>query len=727
MSEGSGDRNVIEMFLVEGRELLEELETGFMALEQGNGQGDPGLINALFRAAHTIKGSAGIVGVDGLMRFTHHVETLMDRIRSGEQELTPPIVAVLLQCCDHMATLLDLAEQGDYEAVGVEPLSQSLVQALQRFSPQGAAPTGEAAPPTGGTPAADRAVGEAPALVLIDFEPDCLRNGFDPAGALGYLAQGVDIRACRLLPERVPPLPALDPEHCHLTVGLDLGQVSRDAVSEAFSFFSEETCVAVIEAGESAQQRRQLLRPLLARVPAQQAGAWIGAGWLQAGDWLDESPSSPPATPPALAPAAVVPPVASPVAPAAEAAAPASKGTGPATLVAQRFVKVPADRLDELINEVGELVVAMAAVELQARMTRVSAMVESVSSVLSLIESIQSGALHLRMVPIGETFNRFQRVVRDLARELGKDVVLDIDGAETELDKAMVERLADPLMHLIRNSMDHGIESVEERLRAGKPGQATLRLRAWHESGTVVIEASDDGRGLNRDRILAKAVERGLISAEASLSDSEVYQLIFEPGFSTAQAVTKLSGRGVGMDVVRSNIEALRGTIQLNSQPGQGTQTLMRLPLTLAVIDGFMVGLDNARLIIPLDSVVECVEMPLDALDAAHPHYINLRGEVLPFVCLRTFFALPVVERRRSSVVVVRNGNGKAGILVDSLHGEIQTVIKPLSRVFRHLKTISGTSILGTGDIALIIDVNQLLQAAIERDRPSGLVATFNS
>ncbi len=714
MSDSSGDRSVIEMFLVEGRELLEELENGFMALEHGTGQADPGLINALFRAAHTIKGSAGIVGVEGLMRFTHHVETLMDHIRSGEQRLTPETVAVLLQCCDHMATLLDLAEQGDCMAAGVEPQSQTLVQALQRFLPGSGAATPhgaavEVAPPGG-------AAADGPARVFIDFEPDCLRNGFDPAGALGFLAQGAEIRASRLLAERVPSLPQLDPESCHLAVGLDLVRASRESVSEAFSFFSADTCLAMLAGDEPAAQRQRLLQPLLDRIPQEQAGAWMDAGWLHAADW----PTAPPP------PAAGNPPVVASAVAAAEPAAPAGKSGAPGPVATQRFVKVPADRLDQLINEVGELVVAMAAVELQARMTRVSAMVESVSSVMNLIESIQSGALHLRMVPIGETFNRFQRVVRDLARELDKDVSLEIEGADTELDKAMVERLADPLMHLIRNSMDHGIESREERLRVGKTAQATLRLRAWHESGTVVIEASDDGRGLDRERIRAKAVERGLIGADVSLSDSEVYQLIFEPGFSTAPAVTSLSGRGVGMDVVRSNIEALRGSIQLNSQSGKGTQTLMRVPLTLAVIDGFMVGVDNARLIIPLDSVVECVEMPGDALDAAHPHYINLRGEVLPFVCLRAFFALPAIDRRRSSVVVVRNGSSKAGILVDNLHGEIQTVIKPLSRVFRNVKTISGTSILGTGDIALILDVNQLLQSAIERDRPSSLVANLN-
>jgi two-component system chemotaxis sensor kinase CheA len=390
-------------------------------------------------------------------------------------------------------------------------------------------------------------------------------------------------------------------------------------------------------------------------------------------------------------------------------------------------VRVPAERLDELIVQVGELVIAGAGVEVLARDTRHTRLQEAVGSLMQLIDGIQSGALQMRMVPIGETFSRFQRVVRDVSRDLGKSIHLDIVGGDTELDKAMVERIGDPLMHLVRNSMDHGLEAPAERAAAGKPEQGTLRLRAFHDSGNVVVEVSDDGRGLNRDRILNKAIERGLIASGDGMSDQEVYQLIFEPGFSTAEQLTSLSGRGVGMDVVKRSIEALRGVITLNSKPGQGTLTQMRLPLTLAIIDGFMVSVATARFIVPLDMVVECIELPSDAMVADQPRYLNLRGELLPYVCLRQTFDIEGETLRRPSVVVVRSGELKTGILVDNLHGEIQTVIKPMGGIFRHMRAISGTSILGTGDIALILDINQLVQGSIEKSARTASAALGNA
>lgn len=392
----------------------------------------------------------------------------------------------------------------------------------------------------------------------------------------------------------------------------------------------------------------------------------------------------------------------------------------PATAVmpgaaAARFVRVPAERLDELIVQVGELVIASAGVDVLARETRHVRLQEAVGALMQLIDGIQSGALQLRMVPIGETFSRFQRVVRDVSQELDKKIHLDIVGGDTELDKAMVERIGDPLMHLVRNSMDHGLEPPAERLAAGKPEQGTLRLRAFHDSGSVVVEVSDDGRGLNRDRIVAKATERGLITSAEGMSDQDVWQLIFEPGFSTAEQVTNLSGRGVGMDVVKRSIESLRGTITLHSRPGQGTLMQMRLPLTLAILDGFMVGVGAARFIVPLDMVVECIELPADAMMPGQAKYLNLRGEVLPYICLREVFAIEGIPSRRLSVVVTRCGDLKTGVLVDNLHGEIQTVIKPMTGIFRHLRGISGTSILGSGDIALILDIHHMVQTTVER------------
>ena len=375
-----------------------------------------------------------------------------------------------------------------------------------------------------------------------------------------------------------------------------------------------------------------------------------------------------------------------------------------------------ADRLDAVINLLGELVIAGAGAALLARQTRNSALIEANAQIGGLIEEIRDGTLQLRMVPIGETFSRFRRVVRDTAAELHKDVALDIVGADTELDKSVVERIADPLMHLVRNALDHGLETPEERVAAGKPPQGNLTLSACHESGSILIRIIDDGRGIQRDKVLQRAWDRGLVEPGVRPSDDEVLRLIFQPGFSTAEKVTNLSGRGVGMDVVLRNIEALRGSVNLSSEPGQGSCIEIRLPLTLAIIDGFLIGVGDSKFILPLEGVVEVIENRPTAtqLDSRGRSVVELRGQVLPVVSLRALYALDSPEPLRSSVVVIQAGARRFGVMVDQLHGQHQTVIKPLGRMFRSLRGISGSSVLGNGDVALIFDIASLSQMASE-------------
>jgi two-component system, chemotaxis family, sensor kinase CheA len=317
--------------------------------------------------------------------------------------------------------------------------------------------------------------------------------------------------------------------------------------------------------------------------------------------------------------------------------------------------------------------------------------------------------MQLRMVKIGATFKRFQRVVYDVSRELGKDIALVVSGEDAELDKTVVEKIGDPLMHLVRNAIDHGIEAPPVRKACGKSATGTIRLDAYHDSGSFVIDVSDDGGGLNCDKILAKAVERGLIEPGRPLSEHEIYDLIFQPGFSTAEQVTNLSGRGVGMDVVKQNIKALRGSVAISSQPGNGTTISVRLPLTLAIINGFLVGLGKSMFVVPLEMIEECMELAERDLD-----YTNLRGSVLPFIRLRELFNLEAAGTGRENVVVVRSGGYRAGLVVDSLLGEFQTVIKPLSKMFSSVKCISGSTILGSGEVALILDVPTLLHQATQ-------------
>lgn len=405
-----------------------------------------------------------------------------------------------------------------------------------------------------------------------------------------------------------------------------------------------------------------------------------------------------------VAPAAMTVPASTPATASAPPRAAAETGTRGGAEA--RSIRVDADKLDRMIDLVGELIIAVSSTNANAQRSGDAQLLESASILAGLVEEVRESALQLRMVKIGGTFSRFQRVVHDVARELGKDIALVVAGEDTELDKSVVEKIGDPLTHLVRNAMDHGIEPADVRVARGKPARGTVGLNAYHDSGSIVIQITDDGGGLNRDRILAKALERGLVEPGRQLSDRDVFAMIFEPGFSTAEKVTNLSGRGVGMDVVKRNITALRGTVDIDSAAGLGTTISVRLPLTLAIINGFQVGVGKSVFVVPLDVVEECVEFAPDYAS----DYIDLRGSVLPYVRLRELFALGSKQPARESIVVIRQGTQRFGLVVDTLLGEWQTVIKPLSKVFAQVKGISGSSILGSGDVALILDVPSLIQ-----------------
>jgi len=399
-----------------------------------------------------------------------------------------------------------------------------------------------------------------------------------------------------------------------------------------------------------------------------------------------------------------------PPGPGRAAAAPRQRQARETRPAENQSVRVDADKLDRLINLVGELIIATAGANLVARRTRNLELMERNSTLSDLVEEVRDSALQLRMVKIGGTFGRFRRVVHDVARELGKDIELAVSGEDTELDKTVVEKIGDPLMHLVRNAMDHGIDPPELRAARGKPATGTVSLNAFHDSGSIVIQVSDDGGGLDRDKILAKGIERGLVEPGRVMTDAEVFALIFEPGFSTAEQITNLSGRGVGMDVVKRNITALRGSVAIESEAERGTTVTVRLPLTLAIINGFQVGVGKSVFVVPMDMVDECVEF---TAEAGH-EYTDLRGQVLPFIRLRELFDVPGTPTTRQNIVVVRHAGQKFGLVVDALMGEAQTVIKPLSRMFAQVRGISGSSILGSGEVALILDVPMLMQEAQE-------------
>jgi two-component system chemotaxis sensor kinase CheA len=536
----------------------------------------------------------------------------------------------------------------------------------------------------------------------------------DPLAFLRYLLSLGEIAHLTTLTDAMPEADEMDPESCYLGFEINFrSHATKDKIEAVFDFCRDECDLHILPPHSKVADYMQLIETLPEEV-MRLGEILVKSGALtqeeldeglvkqqQAVRTAEENETPAPQLGEILVEQKMVQPE------IVEAAAVKQKQIGEKKAAEARLIRVQADKLDQLIDLVGELVIAGASANLIASKSGQATLVEATSVLSRLVENIRDSALQLRMVQIGETFNRFHRVVRDTSKEIGKELELSVKGADTELDKTVVEKIGDPLMHLVRNAMDHGIEPAEVRAARGKPVTGHVGLNAFHDSGSIVIEVTDDGGGLPKEKIRAKAIDKGIISATQQLTDQEIANLIFEPGFSTADKVTNLSGRGVGMDVVRSNIRALRGSVEVHSEEGVGSRFTIRLPLTLAIIDGFLVGVDKSSYVIPLEMVVECLELKDAAVDR---NYLNLRGEVLPFVRLRELFEVPGEVPARENVVVVKSGNQKAGIVVDVLQGEFQTVIKPLGVLFRHLRGIAGSTILGTGDVALILDVQALAQ-----------------
>lgn len=714
-------QQALQSFIVEAQELLVNMEQGLMELET---QPDPERINALFRAAHTIKGSAGLFGLDAIVRFTHHLESVLDQMRADKIGVDADVVALLLQARDHLAGLIDqIAQTGECDGDTAE--ERALVDRLRAaLQPTGTAPlvvaAGAAAAPEATAAPQVTVLAQGAALtatwhISLRFGADSLRNGMDPLSFIRYLRGLGEIVGLVTLTDALPPLDAMDAETSYLGFEINFrSDATKEEIESVFEFVREDSLIRILPAHSRIADYVELIRTL------PEDDLRLGDILVQVGTLTQKELGD------ALASQAQAQSAEGTHAPLGQVVVERGMTHQPivdAALAKQKLVKdkrsrdsqmlrVAADKLDILINLVGELVIASAGNALHARN---AAQVEAAAQVTRLVEDIRERALKLRMVEIGETFARFQRVVRDVSRELGKDIALVIEGAETEMDKTLVERIADPLMHLVRNAIDHGIEAPEVRAARGKPAQGTLRLAACHDSGSILITVADDGGGLSRDRILAKAIERGLVTPEqaAAMPDAEVWALIFEPGFSTAEAVTDLSGRGVGMDVVRRNVEAIRGSIDIRSDAGQGTEIRLRLPLTLAIIDGFLVQSAGRSYVLPLDAVVECLEY---APTERQQGYLSLRGEVLPLLHLRDALGVPSdleqATSRRRNVVVAQAAGQRAGLVVDALLGEYQTVIKPLGALFTHLQGISGSTILGNGEVALILDVPTLLARA---------------
>jgi two-component system, chemotaxis family, sensor kinase CheA len=723
---------VLGLYISESRELLDEMEALLLNLENEEDKSES--LNGIFRAAHTIKGSAGIFSLDDVVHFTHGVESLLDKMRDGKIESNAELTSLLLDCKDHISQLIDNVENKSSLSEEAMLNGKTLLQTLVIVVKQGGTDGPQDVPPVATNVATTQPVErvKSPKVesdnwhISVRYHEDSFRFGMDPLAILRYLATLGTIETIKTLFPAMPEAQYMDPESCYLGYEINFkSQADKQEIEGAFEFIREDSQVHILPPSSRVSDYINLIKAL----PEEE---------LQLGEILVKCGSLTPnelefalGLQRELKSQSIDVPLGSIVVnngltpqPVLESAIAKQNQIRDGKNKESQSVRVDADKLDQLINLVGELVIAGASSSLHAHTSGDRKLIESFSLLTRLMEEVRDAALQLRMVQIGGTFSRFQRVVRDVAKELGKDIELVITGAETELDKTVVEKISDPLMHLVRNSMDHGIEAPDVRMNKQKSPKGRLSLNAYHDSGMIIIEVSDDGAGLNHERILQKAIEKGLVQEGEQLDISEINNLIFEPGFSTAEAVTNLSGRGVGMDVVKRNITALRGTVDVQSTFGQGARFSIRLPLTLAIIEGFLVEIDTSSFVIPLNMVLECVELSEynSEIDPnTQQSYINLRGEVLPFIRLRRLFNLGGQTPKRENVIVVSYLGSKVGLAVDKLVGEFQTVIKPLGNIFSHIQGISGSTVLGSGEVALILDVPNLVQKILTTESAKAL------
>lgn len=651
----------ISVFRTEAAELLEQIESGLLDLTRSLDDRDR--IDAVFRSLHTLKGSGAMFGFDALAAFTHHCETAFDRLRKGDVPATHELVSAVLSAQDHMRALLE-TPNGDHDA-----MSAALLDGLHRAVNGAGSPVPAA---VAAAPVAETAGGLSEWRIRFSLPVNAMANGTNP---LGLLDEMRDLGECRIVADtaKVPELSALEPRDIHISWDVTLKtERPRADIEDVFIFVMDDM---ELEITEVAVER-----------PAAEAK-------------------------PAVTPIAKAVVVAERDAPAVQAANDSKQAKS------AENVRVPAERLDEMMDRVGELVIA------QSRLTQLAGTAADLGlrSVSEEIERL-SGELRdtmmvLRMMPVASLFSRFRRLVHDLSRETGKEIELITEGESTEVDKTVIDRLADPLVHLVRNSIDHGLEKPEERIAAGKGAKGRVILSAHQTGGEVIITIKDDGRGINRERVRAKAESSGIIQPGATLSDQDLLQLIFQPGFSTAQAVTNLSGRGVGMDVVKKTVEALRGTIDIASKPGEGSVVALRIPLTLAIIEGLLVRVGQGCYVIPLSAVEECLELSLeDDLRSRGRSFISLRDSLVPFLRLRELFRTGTPPDPHQKVVVISTGSERVGLVVDQIIGDHQTVIKSMSKLHHDVDTFSGATILGDGSVALILDVTHLVAAGQQQE-----------
>ena len=690
-------------FTEEAYELLSELEDSLLELEET--PTDSELIGRVFRAMHTIKGSGAMFGFDEVAKFTHEVETVFDLARSNELLVTKTLIDLTLAARDQIRAILDVSQGGP---PADEENANRIIAGLRALtSNHGASSEPEVQTQT--VEHSDKAPPKGPYTYRIRFEPQekIFSYGTNPLLLLGELRE---IGACRVvaLTEKLPDLEELDPEKCYTHWEIFLTTMEEENTIRDVFIFVEDDCILNIRL---LNQEGEAIGQDFVQGDEEPSTKKLGEILLERGDIHKEELTQ------ALTPlgnrliaSGVVSADKVRAALTEQKVVQESQQRTKATSVSA-VVRVPSEKLDSLVDLVGELVTMQARLSQTATLLGNQTLQLIAEEVEHLTSELRDNTMSIRMLAIGSTFNKFKRLVRDLSTELGKQIEMTTSGADTELDKTVIDQLNDPLVHIIRNSIDHGIEKPEIREAAGKSLTGQIHLSAVHSGTSVLIQVRDDGKGLDPHLLRRKAVEKGLISGDAVLTDHDAHQLIFAAGFSTAEKVTNVSGRGVGMDVVRKSIESLRGSIDIQSELGKGSTITLRLPLTLAIIEGLLVKIGTEHFVLPLAAVEECVELSAkDIADAHGRHIINVRGEIVPFIRVRERFEVSGARPKIEQIVISAVHGKRVGFVVDAVVGQHQTVIKSLGNDFQHSDEFSGATILGDGTVALLLDLGRMVR-----------------
>lgn len=678
-----------ETFFVESAEHVETMETGLLDLEQR--ADDLDLLNRIFRAAHSIKGNAGMFGFTAIGELTHKMENVLDRLRNREMVATKPIIDLLLRGLDALKSMLDAAQgQGDIDPESFKTIEDELVGCQPGTEPVSAQ----------SETSSEQTTSSGPAQYSIDWTPfpELFQRGLDPSRIIKDLAELGSLHEVIVKTHRLPSLAVMDPEVCYLgwQLSLETGKPVTD-IDAVFDFVRDGSELTITE------------KPVSTFVGQEQKR--VGEILVDEGALTQEQLEASLEKQKRIGEILVEDKVVAPQ----QVAQALQKQQDTATRAKKNEVtsiRVDTDKIDKLINLVGELVITQSMItDLGEGFTlaQLPLLQERVIQLERNTRELQERVMSIRMLPMGTAFQRFPRLVRDLASKSGKQIQLVMAGEETELDKTVMEAIGDPLTHLVRNSADHGLELPEDRKAAGKSELGSIRLNAFQEGGSICITVEDDGRGLNREKILKKAMSNGVIAEGETLADDQVWQLIFRPGFSTAEKITDVSGRGVGMDVVKRNIEALGGTVSIKTKEGEGSRLLLKLPLTLAIMDGMTVRIGSEQYIIPLLSVTETIQPKPSELQTmvGRGEVVKLRGEWLPMIRLYDAFSITPtsVDPCKALLVIVESEGERIAVLVDELVGQQQVVIKSLEQNYQKIEGIAGATILGDGHVALIVDV----------------------